>query len=154
MLKHWRTTHCLDGCSPILVNGSDLLKHLRATHFLDGCSPNLVSGSELLKHWRATHFLDGCSPNLISGSDLRLLNCWRETHCLDGCSPIPIRRRSDQTLKSNSLAGSMFMHFCQLFCSNIGELLTFCVHPFFSAVLFYLNIESDSQPECMSSRSC
>ena len=39
-------------------------------HFLDGCSPVLVSGSDLLKHWRATHILDECSSVLISGPDL------------------------------------------------------------------------------------
>ena len=64
----------------------------------------------LLRHWRVTHFLDGHSPILVSGSDL--LNWWRETHCLDGRSPIHIKGQSDQTLKSNSLAGSMFMHYC------------------------------------------
>ena len=53
-----------------LVSGSNLRKHWRATHILDECSPILVSGSDLLKHWRATHILDGCSPFLVSGSDL------------------------------------------------------------------------------------
>ena len=32
--KHWRGTHFLDRCSPILVSGSDLLKHQRTTHKL------------------------------------------------------------------------------------------------------------------------
>ena len=68
-------THSLNGCSPILVSGSDLLKHWRETHWLDGCSPVLVSGYDLLKNWRATHILDGCSPILVSGTDL--LKYWR-----------------------------------------------------------------------------
>ena len=36
-------------CSPLLVSGLDLLKHWRGTHSLDGCSPNLLSGSNPLK---------------------------------------------------------------------------------------------------------
>ena len=146
-------THKLDKCSPVLISGSDLFKHCIDTHSLDVCSPILVSDSELLKHWRATYILDGCSPVLVSGTDL--LKHWGMTHCLDGCSPVLIRGQSDQTLKSNSLAGSVFIHFHQLFCSNIGKLLTFwmCVYPFLSVVMFNLNIESDSQPRCMSSHS-
>ena len=35
-LLHWRATHILDGCSPIPVNGSDLVKPQRVTHILDG----------------------------------------------------------------------------------------------------------------------
>ena len=61
-------THCLNGCSPVLVSGY-LLIHLRATqwtHCLDGYSPILVSGSDLLKHGRGTHSLDACSPVLVS----------------------------------------------------------------------------------------
>ena len=88
LLKHWRETHKLDGCSPLLISdsGSDLLQHWRETHWLDGCSPVLVSGSDLLKHWRETHCLDGCSPLIVSGSDL--FEDWKETHSLDGCSPL------------------------------------------------------------------
>ena len=41
-----------DGCSPVLVSGSDLIKHWRSTHILDGCSPVLVSGTDPLKYWR------------------------------------------------------------------------------------------------------
>ena len=63
----------LDGCSPDLVSGSDLLKHWRWTHCLDGCSPDLISRSDLLKHWRWTHILDGCSPDLVSGPGSDLL---------------------------------------------------------------------------------
>ena len=43
-------THCLYGCSPVLVSSSDLLKHWRATHSLDGYSPILVSGSDLTEY--------------------------------------------------------------------------------------------------------
>ena len=74
-----RATHWLDGCSPILVSGSDLIKHWRVTHSLDECSPILVSGSDVLKYWRATHSLDGCSPFL----SVDLLKHWRVTHILD-----------------------------------------------------------------------
>ena len=56
----------LDGCSAILVSGSDLLKHWRGTHILDGCSALLVSGSDLLNHWRVTYILDVFPIYLIS----------------------------------------------------------------------------------------
>jgi hypothetical protein len=54
----------LDGCSPDLVSGCELIKHWGGTHTLDGCSPVLVSDCELLKHSKGTHTLDGCSPVL------------------------------------------------------------------------------------------
>ena len=115
LLKTWRMTHCLYGCSPVLVSSSDLLKHWRATHSLDGYSPILVSGSDLTEYWRVTHILDGCSPVLISGSDL--LKHWRGTHLLDGCSAILV-------------SGSDLL-------TNTGEQLTnwMGVQPFLSVVL-------------------
>ena len=59
LLKPWRETHMLKGCSVGLVSGSDLPKHLEGTHTLKECSVVLVSGSDLLKHWRGTHNLEG-----------------------------------------------------------------------------------------------
>ena len=41
--------HILDA---IQVSESDLLKHWRGTHYLGGCSAIQFSGSDLLKHWR------------------------------------------------------------------------------------------------------
>ena len=81
LLKFWRWTHCLDGCSTFLFSGSDLLKHWRETHILDGSTTILISDSDLLKHWEGTHCLDGVSPVLIRGSNQ--LNHWRATYLLD-----------------------------------------------------------------------
>ena len=120
-------THILDGCSAILVSGSDLLKASNTgegltrwmpvgvqpfwsvdvtqicsnigTHKLNGCSALLVSGlgCDVLKHWRGTHMLDGCSAFLVSGSDP--LKHWRETHKLNGCSAIMILVSGSNLLK-------------------------------------------------------
>ena len=67
LLKHWRATHPLDGCSTTFVtwsDNSDSVKHWRGTHSLDACSSILVSGSDPVEHWRGTHSLDACSPFL------------------------------------------------------------------------------------------
>ena len=60
------------GVQSFLSVVSKMLKDRRATHILDGCSALLVSGSDLLKKkdWRETHILDKCSAILIIGSDL------------------------------------------------------------------------------------
>ena len=70
MPKPWRKAHFkfLDGCSPVIVSGSDsdlliVLKHWTATHKLDGCSPILFSGYDQLKYWSVTHWL-GVHPFL------------------------------------------------------------------------------------------
>jgi hypothetical protein len=43
----------------------DLLKHWRATHFLGGCSAILVSNSNLIENWRVTHKLERCSASSV-----------------------------------------------------------------------------------------
>ena len=67
----------LEWCSAKFFSSWDLVKHWRATHRLDGCSANLVvSLSGQVNYWRATHSLHRCFQPTLSLD-------WRATHLLD-----------------------------------------------------------------------
>lgn len=98
LLKDWRGTHILDGCSAALISGSDQLKDWSVTHSLHRCSCQWFSSAQ---NWRATYSLDGCSVTFISGSNL--FKNWRVTHILD--VPKSVILWSAERLESDSLAG-------------------------------------------------
>ena len=126
----------LDGCSAILVSGSNLLKRLendslsgwvfshshqwqmlRATHQLEGCSAILVSCSDLHhKHW--SNLLAGQgSSSLISGHDL--LHHWRVTHILDDVQPFS----SVILICSNIIESTHSLYMCSAILISGSDLL-------------------------------
>ena len=123
-------THNLDVCSAFLISASDLLKSdsLPGCVFRHPCQKfQYAQTGEWLTNWMH-HDVQPFLSVVLIGSNTGWLTCWTFSHSCQWFWSL-------QTLESNSQAGCVLSHSCQvLICSNTGEWLTcwMCVQPFLS----------------------
>ena len=126
--KHWRVTHCLDGCLLIFVSGSNPLK----CNSQAGWPPILISGwSTQILPVKSNSLARCVFIHFCQWSDL--LKCWRQLTCWICVHPFSSVTEIPLIHCKNSLpVCSPFSSVVPSLISNVGEKLTnwMSVHPF------------------------